>query len=199
MTYGRPATTLIAFTGLILGTSASAQEQIVERCKQTSSKDDRIACLEAALLMRDGTEATQIDPPSITLSSGTADTKSSRAAATDSAPVSAAAEATNSQQQPPSGIGAEQVIARQQTQEERNAALQRSEKLAVASYRELAFGRLQVTLENGQVWEQIKGDTRKVRADLRKNQTVNIEESSFGGYKLRLNEMRMEIRVRRIR
>ena len=69
----------------------------------------------------------------------------------------------------------------------------------MASYRELSFGRLQVTLENGQVWEQIKGDTRKVRADLRKNQTVNIEESSFGGYKLRLNEMRIEIRVRRIR
>ena len=56
-----------------------------------------------------------------------------------------------------------------------------------------------MTLKNGQVWEQIKGDTRKVRVDLRKNQTVNIEESSFGGYKLRLNEMRREIRVRRVK
>ena len=56
-----------------------------------------------------------------------------------------------------------------------------------------------MTLENGQVWRQIKGDTQQVRVDLERNQTVDIEESSLGGYKLRLNEMRRTIRVERVK
>ncbi len=202
MSTGKIATVFIALAGLTAGTAAVAQEQIIERCKQTSSKDDRIACLEAALLMREDGEATQIDSPSMTLNSGQTDTTITEMLPEESPAIAepvGGVDQTEVSEEKPSGIGAEQVLARQQTQEERSAALQRSESLDVESYRELAFGRLQVTLTNGQVWEQIKGDTRKVRADLRKNQTVDITESSLGGYKLRLNEMRREIRVRRIR
>lgn len=96
-------------------------------------------------------------------------------------------------------IGAEQVIARQQTQEERVAALEQAAGLKVTKYESLAHDRLQVTLEDGQVWRQIRGDTQKVPATLKKNQTVDISESSLGGYRLRLNEMRRTIRVQRIR
>lgn len=96
------------------------------------------------------------------------------------------------------GIGAGQVIARTQTREEMLASLETAEGLRVVSYDIVPFRRLVVTLENGQVWRQIKGDTQHIRVDLKRNQTVNINESSVGGYKLRLNEMRRAVRVERI-
>jgi len=60
------------------------------------------------------------------------------------------------------------------------------------------YERLVVKLENGQIWRQVKGDTQRLRVDLGRNQTVNIDESKFGGYKLRLNEMRRTIRFERV-
>ena len=100
--------------------------------------------------------------------------------------------------QAPQGIGAEQVIARKQTRAEILDALAVANGLAVAKYELVPYERLLITLENGQVWRQIKGDTQTVRVDLDKNQTVDISESSLGGYKLRLNEMRRTIRVERV-
>jgi hypothetical protein len=98
----------------------------------------------------------------------------------------------------PQGIGASQVIARNETREEQLEKLEKADGLAVASYTVVPFEKLQVTLENGQVWRQIKGDTQKIRVDLQRNQTVDIEESSLSGYKMRLNEMRRTIRVERV-
>jgi hypothetical protein len=98
----------------------------------------------------------------------------------------------------PEGIGASQVIARTQTKEEKLESLEKAEGLVVASYDTVPYEKLVVTLENGQVWRQINGDTQILRVDLKRNQTVNIEESSLSGYKLRLNEMRRTIRVQRV-
>ena len=98
----------------------------------------------------------------------------------------------------PEGIGASQVVARTQTKEEKLASLEKAEGLVVAGYDTVPYEKLLVTLENGQVWRQINGDTQKIRVDLKRNQTVNIEESSLSGYKLRLNEMRRTIRVERV-
>lgn len=99
----------------------------------------------------------------------------------------------------PAGIGADQVIARTQTNEELRESLEVARGLSVASYDHVPYERLLVTLENGQVWRQIKGDTQKIRVDLKRNQTVDITESSLGGYKLQLNEMRRTVRVERIK
>ena len=98
----------------------------------------------------------------------------------------------------PEGIGASQVLARTQTKEEKLESLEKAAGLVVASYDTVPYEKLMVTLENGQVWRQINGDTQKIRVDLKRNQTVNIEESSLSGYKLRLNEMRRTIRVERV-
>ena len=169
---------------LITGT-ALAQQTVIEHCKKTSSDADRIACLEAALLGKaapvDTGTHTQVDPPSLELETGPADT------AEAPAPAKAV------------GIGAEQVIARTQTRDEILEDLERVEDLRVASYDKVPYERLLVTLENGQVWRQIKGDTQQIRVDLKRNQTVDITESSLSGYKLRLNEMRRMIRVERVR
>ena len=171
---------LLACSSLAFASAVAAgQQAVIERCKQTSSKDDRIACLEAALLVQEPVESKQTAPVVPEPSPAPE-------------PTPAVTDATEE-------VGVEQVVARTQTQEERIAALKRARGLAVAKYDELAHGRLQVTLENGQVWRQIRGDTQTVNATLKKNQTVDISESSLGGYKLRLNEMQRTIRVQRIR
>lgn len=172
----------------LLAGNAVAQESVVEHCRNTSSEGDRIACLEAALLGKEAaatantasaapTEpAAQVDPPSMELEAGHAEDNLK-----------------------PAGIGAEQVIARNESQEERIEKLEKAYGLPVARYDTVPYKKLQITLENGQVWRQISGDTQIIRVDLRRNQTVDIEESSLSGYKLRLNEMRRIVRVERVK
>ena len=96
-------------------------------------------------------------------------------------------------------IGAEQVLARTSTAEDRDSDLASVTDQLVENYRIVPYERIVVELENGQIWRQIKGDTQRFSVSLRKNQTVDITESRFGGYQLRLNEMRRTIRVERIK
>jgi hypothetical protein len=176
---------------LSLTSVAGAQQEVVDRCRQASDDAERIACLEAAILGRGQTKVagaqTQTDPPSPQLEAGSADTSND-----DSAKAAGAHPGA-------SGIGASQVIARQQSQDDRLASLEEARGLRVASYATVPFEKLVVTLENGQVWRQINGDNQKIRVDGDRNQTVDITESSLGGYKLRLNEMRRTLRVERIK
>lgn len=165
-----PGPWLLVLMGLLAG-NAAAQEDLVEHCRKTSSDADRIACLEAALLGRE-------TPP---------------------APEPTAAPKPAPTSDEPQGIGAEQVLARRETHEESAKRLDRVEGLAVASYSTVPYKKLQVTLKNGQVWRQIKGDKQRIKVDLRRNQTVDIEESGLSGYKLHLNEMRRTVRVERVR
>ena len=206
---------LATVLGLAMLSQASlAQQVIIDRCKQTSSDADRIACLEAALLGRelvtDEEPPAQIDPPSIELDAGpevekTPETMPVSAAVpidevpVEAAPIESAPEPPAANTSTPVGIGAEQVIARTPTIEERHDALEQSLDQKVASYSYVPYERLVVRLENGQVWRQIKGDTQRIRVDLRRNQTVDISEASMSGYKLRLNEIRRTIRVERVR
>ena len=171
---------------LLCTSTVFAQQSIVDDCRETSSDADRITCLEAALLGRerliDTSTRTQVDPPSLEPDAGPA------ADAVEPVPNAA-----------PVGIGADQVIANTQTREVALENLEEARDLRVASYDQVPYERLVVTLENGQVWRQIKGDTQRIRVDLKRNQTVDITESSLGGYKLRLNEMRRTVRVERVR
>lgn len=161
---------------VVLGQTAVAQQAVIDRCRQTSSDADRIACLEAALLGRE--QAPAAEPQ----------------ARVESTPEPAATQTPT-----PAGIGAEQVVARSQSKEERRDSLEELRGQQVASYSYVPYERLVVRLENGQVWRQIKGDTKRIRVDLKRNQTADITESNLGGYKLRLNEMRRTIRVERIK
>jgi len=70
--------------------------------------------------------------------------------------------------------------------------------LRVATFATVSQDRLQVTLENGEVWQQIKGDTQRIRIDAERNPTVDISRTFLGGHKLRLNEMGRTIRVERV-
>lgn len=163
---------------------ASEAEDAIAGCARIASTGDRILCLEAALrrLAPDAAANAGIDGEA--------------AAAVPSA--AEAAEAVDDS----TTIGAAQVEAnarRSLSREEALALLESASNLPVAGYRTVPYERLVVELENGQVWRQIKGDTQRIRVDLGRNQTVDISESSLGGYQLRLNEIRRTIRVERIR
>lgn len=163
---------LIPFGLLLIASSVSAQQAVIDHCKKTSSDTDRIACLEAALLGK----PMQEPEPELEPEPEIADV------------------ATN-----PEGIGAEQVVLRNQTREEHEESLEAARGLVVAKYDWVPYERLVVTFENGQVWRQIKGDTNRIRTSLERNQTADITESGLGGYKLRLNEIRRTVRVERIK
>ena len=178
---------------VLLGASVAAQNSVIDRCKQTSSETDRIACLEAALLGKGPPSAAleiaatpveaeaQIDPPGMELDAGPADNSVEPAETS------------------PTGIGAKQVNDNNQTKAERKEVQQKAHGMVIAKYQWVPYERMVVTFENGQVWRQIKGDKTRIRTSLERNQTADITESGFGGYMLRLNEIRRTIRVERIR
>ena len=217
------ATTVISGTACLMAVSGIAiadPDQDIARCARIASVGDRILCLENAL--REATDEMAAEPviESVDVAVEGADEAvvainpvavpelatvppanppTETAAEAVAETVVAAAVVTAESVPEEDEIGAEQVRARTATQEEREAALERATSQRVAEYDMVPFERLVVTLENGQVWRQIKGDVQRIRVNLRKNQTVDINESSFGGYQLRLNEMRRTIRVERIR
>ena len=165
----------LALPLLLIAGACLAQQADVDRCRQAPSDAERIACLEAALLARD-TEATAA---------------SSEATAVKSPPPPPAAPVVT-------GIGAEQVAVKEPDAEESRAEPDSVTGLRVAAYDTVHYQRLRITLENGQVWQQIQGDTQNIRVDVERNPTVDISRSFLGGYKLRLNEMGRTIRVQRL-
>lgn len=184
---------------LILGSIAAASEDIIEYCRRASTTDERIACLEASL--RGEAFLVAEDKPMAasaeTSKSMAADAKERSDAGATPAAGNTTPTAAAAAEAPSEGIGAEQVAARNMTREQQLASLKSATGLKVEHYSEIPYRRLVVHLENGQVWRQIAGDDQYFRVDLKRNQTVDIQETSIGGYKLRLNEMRRTIRVER--
>ena len=204
---GRAPTVAIAILAMANAAAAVAQQTVIDRCKQTSSDADRIACLEAALLGKEVVAAKeaeeQIDPPSMEQNAGPQVEETPATMAVAAAVPVEEAPAERTPEPPvapaPEGIGAEQVIARNQSAQGGQREPEQVRNLRVAGYDKVPYERLVVLLENGQVWRQIKGDTQRIRVNLKRNQTVDISEASMSGYKLRLNEIRRTIRVERVR
>jgi cytoskeletal protein RodZ len=193
-------------------------EEAIARCARIATVGDRILCLENAL-RSESAEAPQqtdteesVEPAEVSVVDAPAEQPESMspaatetAAAPEAMSAESASEKTDAAVAPQTaavatGIGAEQVEARQSSRKESAAELASEAGLRVASYKVVPYERLVVELENGQVWLQIKGDTQRFRVSLERNQTVDISESRFGGgYQLRLNEMRRTIKVQRIK
>ncbi len=163
--------------------ASESPEKAIAKCRQADEPAVRIACLEAALRG----EAPHAGP--------------SRDAASDAeppAPVLDTWSADEPDKENVVDIGRTQVEARNLTREQQLARLESARDLQVASYSEVPYQRIVVHLENGQVWRQLAGDNQYFRVSLERNQTVDISESSLGGFQLRFNQMRRTIRVERI-
>lgn len=193
-------------------------EDAIARCARIATVGDRILCLEDTLRQASGKYSDSVHSEPVGQTSAPDALVATEEAVqapdmvseaqlseTDAAPsaiaaVSVAESVTDTaRSSEENDIGVEQVRARNMTQEEIIANLRIAKGIQVAAYAEVPYRRLLVTLDNGQVWRQIKGDTQRIRVDLGRNQTVDITETSLGGYALRLNEMRRTIRVERIR
>lgn len=193
----------LACLGAALAVGAAAQHEAIEACRDTPTKAARIACLERALAEGNGGDpadrpdyGTEPPPAPEDDDRGGADKRAADASAERREGDTAhAGRRADDAAKAAEAIGARQVRARQRS----DADLESAAGIQVAGYTEVPYRRLQVTLENGQVWRQIEGDTQRFRVDLDRNQTVDINESRLGGYQLRLNEMGRTIRVERIR
>lgn len=116
--------------------------------------------------------------------------------------LAAAANATAASPGPRSDaatIGAAQVEALTRTRDEHSDSLEAARGLEVEKFAKVGYRQLEVYLKNGQVWRQIRGDVQDIRVSASRNPTVDITESSLGGYRLSLNGIQRTIRVRRVR
>lgn len=215
-----------------LAAAAGAQQHpAIERCMQTDSDKDRIACLEATILaISEGREPPVIEAAAVAEPASAPVAEAAPEVVVEAAPEPvdgaapepvaeqpaepmpalpevteenvldiAAAEAAALDIDDQANIGQEQVDARTETRDERLARLSEVRGLKVSEFEYVGYRKLQVRLENGQIWRQIKGDVQDIRVSVGRNPTVDISESSIGGYKLRLNEIKRTIRVQRIR
>jgi hypothetical protein len=119
------------------------------------------------------------------------------AAAPAPAPVAAAAPPPAAKPVTPEAqFGSEQLA-----KETRQAAGQTEEADAISSVlKSFSFtplGRVIVTLDNGQVWRQIEGDTSKFRG--KEGDTVTIEHAVLSGYNMTISSHTGLIKVRRVK
>ncbi|MEE4210423.1 MAG: hypothetical protein V2I43_14310 [Parvularcula sp.] len=62
------------------------------------------------------------------------------------------------------------------------------------------YGMVTVTLENGQVWEQLDADSRKLSTfDADRAEDATVERGILGSYRMRLEPLGKSIRVRRVK
>jgi len=96
---------------------------------------------------------------------------------------------------PPRVFGQEQLPksqAEQVEQEERLTA-------EITAFQADARGRFTITLNNGQVWQQMAGDTGVAQRGPKSSRTVSISRGSLGSYDLRFSDRNITFKVKRLR
>ncbi len=196
---------------------AFAQEDPITACQRAPDAETRIACLEEALRRQagapsDAPTATQPAPATPREPAQTAtQERQSMAGRVGSAlgslnPFSGGEDRdsedgrrqVSSQDAAAERFGASQVAARTATRATTEASAERM-TARIANVSTVPFERLEVTLDNGQVWRQIAGDRQRLNERHVQGNSVDIWEARLGGYQMRLNEIARTIRVERIR
>jgi len=176
---------LLMLVGLGFGTylqaNAQTPEEAIRLCEQETDLSSRIVCLEQALLASKPklespitARPQQLEPVAQTTQVAVLKPKSDAAAE----------------------LGAEQIAPRNQKTEKAERV-----SVKVASTRQIPIKKLEITLSNGQVWRQIKGDSRVIRISkiYKDSLTAEVWRAPISGYKMRLNEIKKTIRVERIK
>ena len=109
-----------------------------------------------------------------------------RTAPAVAAPAIAAPQAT------PRTFGQEQLPKSSVEQEERMTA-------EVVNYQLDSRGRFTITLRNGQVWQQMAGDTGTTHYDPKSSQPVSISRGALGSYDLKFRDRNITFKVKRLR
>ena len=69
----------------------------------------------------------------------------------------------------------------------------------ITDFRKDVTGRFTISLNNGQVWQQVVGDTTAAQYHPGKTRSVTISRGSFGSYDLSFNDRNASFKVRRVR
>ena len=200
---------LLSLSLILMGgqSPTHAQQDIIAACANAANAEARITCLENALL--GNTEAIDTAPPAT--NRDTAPTQSAEPSISESTisesniaptpvappaapePVVAATPAPEPEAKSDE-LGSEQVAPKRKVEETIERRV-----FSVASIEIAHPNKIRFFLENGQVWQQLQGDEQRLRLSKNSLSTVEIWQSKFGGYKLRIPDRRRTLRVRRIR
>jgi hypothetical protein len=186
---------------ILLTAPANAQSgNPIDYCRQNSNgKSERIACLEAAItaLMSQTTVAAAPPAPQ--------DSEMAAAPAVPAPVQVAESDAGEAAHDIPAGLGAEQVVARQEreTKEGRENRKTRIKAEAfearIVDFARTAAGRLIIVLDNGQVWAQRLGDSQDVRLRDGDKPDVTIRRGALSGYRMELSDPNVTIVVERLK
>ena len=93
-------------------------------------------------------------------------------------------------------LGAEQVAKREDIDKEQVRV-----SASIVQHQLVGTGRLRLTLDNGQVWQQTGDDDDRIARRLRGREQIPVEmwQSRSGGYRMYLVDLDRTLRVRRIR
>lgn len=187
------------------GLNASAQEQdtassAIDRCASETDAAKRIACLEAALR---GTPAVAepVVAQSVITEATPAPTVTPTQTPTPTVAIVETPRKAEIEVATAPELGSEQVAARTATKQSTPTPEAIKQQFSVSSTRKVPYEKLEVSLANGQVWRQIKGDNQKIRVPrkYRDGLTAEIWSAPVSGYKMRLTELKRTIRVERLK
>ncbi len=177
---------------------ASSQTDYIADCRTAHADDPgRIACLEAAIRTLTG-QGASVSGETAAVESAEETVVAASAGADAVAAVEADAQAPSAA---PSGLGAEQVLARQDRESPRKKDKEEREEvtLAVTDYAVAANGNYILFLENGNVWRQEGKANARVRLYPNKKYTVTLKKGLLSGYRLTINEVKRTFVAERIK
>lgn len=169
--------TVAAASGCVIGAAASAQEDVIAACQALPTETERFSCLADALRQASGSAAPAQAPVA--------------PAAEQPEPPRIESEQSRVLTASPEEFAAEQV-------EERPSRDETTLVASVVSSELVGFNRLQVELDNGQIWRQ--GQAEKAWDMILDGEpsTVEIRPSRFGGYRMTVDDGRT-MSVERVR
>lgn len=182
--------TCVFAASLVLGGPALAQSaNPIDYCRDNSDgESERIECLEAAIRdfmrIKSSDGASAITPPAAEAQT------SGGMLAQDGAPAEAA----------PTGMGAEQVLARQHRQNpDSPKPAAETETSPITEIAVNRSGKYIFFLENGQVWRQKSSDRNRSKLSKRVDYTATLFEGALSGYRMRVSDVRRPFLVERIK
>lgn len=168
---------------------AAAQEDAIALCRSAEDRDARIACLEAVVRgetpSHDNVDAERRSGLRLPFLGGGDD---------EDIPVQTGVVPSNAPEA--DAFGAEHVAGAASADDRPAPPRLVADVVAVS---ELPRTRLQVELDNGQIWRQTTGELRWDPRRHRDPEQVEIWRSGFGGYRMRVIDQDLVLRVERVR
>lgn len=199
--------------------------QDIAQCAQISSGELRLICYDAAARGLGATSPTSPAPPTAPAEAAAQPAPEVAASVSvPSAPVTAAAPATKksggwmfglfgggkkeaevatAQSAPAAPLTPEASFGANRLPKTESAADKpksvSSIRSAITDYAYTPFDRIIVFLENGQVWRQIDGDSKKLRLRKGETYTAEIDKGAFGSFNLAVDGIDGMVKVTRIK